>query len=419
VGDVVASAPIAGAPHGALFKVAATSRTSEGLIVTTEPATVSELLGDATVKATVPTSDLSISVKPLDPGVTGGPATSSAGTDPGAEPAAGAGASTTATTTASPTAGPTAGSGAGTGRPGRQPTGTPARGPSVSPASGGSGSAQGRVAGPVPARARTAAATPSGRLSTQPSDGLLLRLDVPVSAPGISATRQGGPKLSGWVRIAPELIFSYQRERSRTQPGTAAIGVGGKYEYGWQLHAKIDRRADTGKKPLRVPFAEVHLNTVVWVGPLPVVIDDDLTYFYRISAEGRLSIDNEQRTRGEFAFGARYDTRAGWSPMRDHKVTTTVGKRNEIRGSGTATTALGARLAVYLYGTVGLTGELAPFLRTAVRATPLTLRWDLYAGFDLDGALSLRLQIFGIPILEQHLAFPTVHQEWRIAGSPA
>ncbi|MQS05227.1 hypothetical protein FNX44_025995, partial [Streptomyces sp. OF1] len=70
-GDVVASAPTRSAPAGALFKVAkVTERRGDEVTVTTEPATLPELLGERSVKqrAAIPARELS--VKPLSKGVT-------------------------------------------------------------------------------------------------------------------------------------------------------------------------------------------------------------------------------------------------------------------------------------------------------------------------------------------------------------
>jgi len=380
-GDVIASPPSAAAPNGALFTVGKATPKDAGVEVETEPATLSDALGVAEVDRTFQAKDLAISVKPLATGV---------------RPAAKAPSLTgTTTTSASPT-----------------PSGSPtpsASAPSATPT----------ASTPAPRASASAATIPGLAIGgatildpTRTADGgLLLTLDIPLAGvAGITGTSKGGPKLSGWVGLTPNLIFSYGQQK-------AEIGVGGKYTYGWQVHAALAGLADTGEQALRLPFAEVHLSQVFWIGPVPVVLSVDLTYFYRLTAQGSLSIDTEQTTTGEFAVGAAYDSKAGWGPLNRNAASTQGEALPTLAGQGDMRATIGADLAVFLYDAAGVTGRLAPYVRAAVDATLDQVRWGVYAGFDLTATLTLQLKIFGITIVKADLPVPPAHAEWTVAAS--
>ncbi|HKS99236.1 MAG TPA: hypothetical protein VJT31_06865 [Rugosimonospora sp.] len=242
-------------------------------------------------------------------------------------------------------------------------------------------------------------------------------MDLPLSGvSGITATTSAAPKVAGWVALKPRLIFRFGRTPTAADPYRAQVGVGGDYEYGWQVHAKLAGTADTGEQALRIPFATVHLNTVFFVGPVPVVLSVDLTYFYRITATGNLSIDTQQSTTGTFAFGVGYKSGTGWGPLNTNTSTVT-GTQPALSGRGDARATIGADLAVKLYGAVGVTGRLAPYLRAVLDATTAALRWGLYVGVDLTGTIRIDLNIFGITVVSASFPLPAMHGEWRAAAS--
>ena len=390
-GDVIASPPSAAAPNGALFAIGKVTPTAKGVEVDTEPATLSDALGAAEVDRTFPAKDLAMSVKPLATGV---------------RPAAKA-PSLTGTTSASPTPSAPTTSPSASGSPVPAPSASTT--PSAKPAASTEATIPGLAIGGATILDPTRTA----------DGGLLLSLDIPLAGvAGITGTGKGEPKLSGWVGLTPKLIFSYgQKNVDGAKPFQAEIGVGGKYTYGWQVHAALAGLADTGEQALRLPFAEVHLSQVFWIGPVPVVLSVDLTYFYRLTAQGGLSIDTEQSTAGEFAVGAAYDSGKGWGPLNRNTASTQGEVVPTLSGRGDMRATIGADLAVFLYDSAGVTGRLAPYVRAAVDATLDQVRWGVYAGFDLTATLTLQLKIFGITIVKADLPIPPAHAEWKVATS--
>ena len=443
-GDVIASPPSSAAPLGALFKVGKVTPTDAGVKVSTEPATLSDALGAAEVDRTFQAKDIAMSVTPLAtgvrpaakvpalPGTTTGTGTTAPSptrsaaksASPSAKTTPPSAKTTTPTTPSTKTTAPTTPSAKTTApsTPSAKTTvsSTPASATS-SPAAPTSKSAE------PTAKAATEATIPGLAIGgaeildpTRTADGgLLLSLDIPLAGvAGITGTSKGGPKLSGWVGLTPKLIFSYgQKNVDGAKPFQAEIGVGGKYTYGWQVHAALAGLADTGETALRLPFAEVHLSQTFWIGPVPVVLSVDLTYFYRLTAQGSLSIDTEQTTAGEFAVGAAYDSRTGWAPLNRNAATTQGDAVPTLTGRGDLRATIGADLAVFLYDAAGVTGRLAPYVRAAVDATLEQVRWGVYAGFDITATLTLQLKIFGITILRADLPIPPVHAEWKVAAS--
>ena len=418
-GDVIASPPSKAAPHGALFTVDKVTPADDGVKVTTKPATLSDALGAVEVDHTAEAPDIDMSVTPLAAGVT-----PTAKVPDLTGTVAGTGIRTgtvNPTPSEKPTATPSSSA------PARQPTAPTSS--SAAPASSAATSASPSASASASASSSAAPTVTIPGISingttilnpTRTADGgLLLSVNIPLDGvKGVTATSKGGPTLAGWVGLTPKIIFSYgQKDVDGAKPFQAEIGVGGKYTYGWKVHAALDGLADTGEQAIELPFATVHLAQTFFVGPVPIVLSVDLTYFYRITSDGNLSIDAEQSTTGEFAVGGSYDSRTGWGPLNRNKASTEGDPTPALTGNGALRATIGADLTVLLYDSAGVVGRLAPYLRAAVDADGTPTLWGLYAGFDLTSALTLQLKIFGITLLKADLPLPAVHAEWRIAAS--
>ncbi|WP_123678137.1 hypothetical protein [Couchioplanes caeruleus] len=440
-GDVIASGRTKALPHGALVKVT-DDRTDASGQVSVAPATLPDLLGDQKVTTSTPVPSTDVTVKPLTKGVTariekvtGQAAPRTEGSGPPVTPS-----SPAATPPVSPPGSPSSPAA-------EPPVGKPATdgGPSA-PATPSTGAS---VAPPVspPTQASPSAPAPTESATTTALDGatllppaavapaplaaaggkerhnvgseIKLDLDVPVGELGFTGTEQGGPTLSGWVRLQPQVIFNYERAHwYSVAPSAAAIGIGGAYDYGWKVHAGLAGTVDTGRKPLRLPFAEVHVHTTLLVGGFPVVVDADLTYFYQVSASGKITVDAEQKTTGELSLGVRYRKGEGWSQLPLATSHVTPGRKLEINGAAEAKATIGAQFDVALYGSVGAGLEWAPYLRAdAAAGTTTEPRWGVYAGFEAKGRLFAQLKILGITLLEKRLELPPLRKEWQIAGS--
>ncbi|MBZ4321563.1 hypothetical protein [Streptomyces huiliensis] len=252
-----------------------------------------------------------------------------------------------------------------------------------------------------------------------------LRVDVNAAV----ATAKGAPasakaSVDGFVQLAPEVDFSYDgRGTDGRAPGTASLALAGDWSAEWRL--KGQAAASTEGKPLRLPFAKLHAAPVVQVGPVPVVVNADLTCYLQVDADGKISVDVKQDVKGDFRVGGSYSRAKGWAPvskaaMKGSPVRATVAAGGRVRA------ALGAEASVGLYGTVGVTGDLAPYLRAEGEVTAkassdgkksLKGKWGAFGGVDLNGALQLQLRIFGTPVFERKLPLPGLHREWKLAGS--
>ncbi|MGA5560449.1 hypothetical protein ACPCUV_04590 [Streptomyces platensis] len=389
-GDVVAAAPNRHAPSGALFKVRKVTGAHDGKVrVTTAPATLSELLGDQNVDQRAALRPGEISVKPLSSGVT-------VQKRPGADSGGG---------TATPS-----------GEPGT-PSGSPDATASGSPSPSASDSAGVRTQ-LVPSGTRRAPVSSDSTLSPEARKALTtLRLGLNVPLPkGVQATTKSPARLSGEVSFRPELIFQYEKRGGlNLLPQRAAIGLGGSYGYGWQVHGKVRGAADTGK--ISVPIAAVTGRHVFWVGPVPVVVSTEVTFTYRFNADGRIVLDADQRTSGSFAVGAKYDRSNGWKPLHEARQQT-KGATPRVEGAASATARIGARAEVFLYDTAGVGGELSVHLtgRAAGATDGGAPAWALSAGYDLKTELMLQLKIFGIQIADLRTTPFALHDERKLFG---
>lgn len=345
VGDVIASAPAPGAPHGVLAKVTQVlGKSEQGTEVNTAPATLDALLGDSEAKGKVAVDPSTVTVDPLVQGV------------------------------------------------------------KVSWAKPG-----GVQVGPQGAK------VPLGNL----------RLDVGASIP----TPKGSPvqaeaSARGFVQLAPEVDFSYDGKGfgSGRGPGTAALALSGQLTSAWELKGQAE--ATTADKPYRLPFAKLHADPVIQVGPVPVVVNLDLTCYLQVDAEGKLSVDVKQDMKGDFKVGGAYTWGKGWSSVSKAEMNASP-VRATATASGKVKAALGAEASVGLYGAVGVSANLSPYLRaegegTATAATDGSAsasgKWAAYGGVDLTGALQAQLKIFGTPLFERRIPLDIFHKEWKLGG---
>ncbi|GGW20556.1 hypothetical protein GCM10018980_43120 [Streptomyces capoamus] len=250
-----------------------------------------------------------------------------------------------------------------------------------------------------------------------------LRLDVGAEVPAAGdAAASATASVHGFVQVAPQVDFAYGGTRGDAPPGSAYLGVSGDWASGWSVKGRA--AAGTGT-PLRIPFAKLHADPVLQVGPVPVVVNLDLTCYLQISADGRATVDVEQSLKGDFKAGGTFGPARGWTPVSSsHMAGTPV--HASVTTAGSVKTALGAEAAVGLYGTVGVTADLAPYLRgeaagaltaSSDGSTPeATGTWGVYGGVDLSGTLRIQLSVFGTPVVRRSVPLGALHHEWKLAG---
>lgn len=255
-----------------------------------------------------------------------------------------------------------------------------------------------------------------------------LRIDVGAAV----ETAEGAPasaaaSVEGFVQLAPEVAFSYDGSGSGTgsSPGGAFLGLTGDWESQWSLKGRA--AGSTDGEPIRIPFAELHADPVIQVGPVPIVVNLDLVCYFQVDADGRVTVDVEQDLKGDFRVGGNYTWPKGWTGVSESNMTGEPLKTT-VTAVGDVKAALGAEATVGLYGTVGVTADLAPYLRVEADATAegsadgtgsASGRWALYGGIDLTGTLNLQLSIFGTPIFQTKIPLGALHEEWLLTKGEA
>ncbi|GHF64485.1 hypothetical protein GCM10010218_52560 [Streptomyces mashuensis] len=251
-----------------------------------------------------------------------------------------------------------------------------------------------------------------------------LRLDVGATLP----TPKGSPvtgeaSATGFVQLAPTVDFAYDgKGLGGRGPGTASLSLSGDWSSQWEL--KGQAAATTADNPIRMPFAKLHADPVIQVGPVPVVVNLDMTCYLKVDAEGKLSVDVKQDLKGDFKVGGAYSWGKGWSGISQANWNATPVTAT-ASASGKVKAALGAEASVGLYGAVGVSADLAPYLRAEAEGTASASsdgkasasgKWGAYGGVDVTGALSAHLKIFGTPLFEKRIPFDIYHREWKLAG---
>jgi hypothetical protein len=233
--------------------------------------------------------------------------------------------------------------------------------------------------------------------------------------------------VEGFVQLAPEVAFSYDGSGSGTDssPGGAFLGLTGEWASQWQLKGRA--AGSTNGTPIRIPFAELHADPVIQVGPVPIVVNLDLVCYFQVDADGHVTVDAEQDLKGDFRVGGNFTWAKGWKGVSESHMTgeplkTTVAAVGDVKA------AMGAEATVGLYGTVGVTADVAPYLRAEADATAqgsadgtgsASGSWVLYGGIDLSGTLNLQLSIFGTPIFRTKIPLGSLHEEWLLTKGEA
>ncbi|MGW0841478.1 hypothetical protein ACWD26_15155 [Streptomyces sp. NPDC002787] len=255
-----------------------------------------------------------------------------------------------------------------------------------------------------------------------------LRIDVGAAvetAPGAPAS--AAASVEGFVQLAPEVAFSYDGSGAGTgsSPGGAFLGLTGDWASQWSLKGRA--AGSTDGKPVRIPFAELHADPVIQVGPVPIVVNLDLVCYFQVDADGRVTVDVEQDLKGDFRVGGNFTWAKGWTGVSESDMTGEPLK-TAVTAVGDVKAAMGAEATVGLYGTVGVTADVAPYLRAEADASAegsadgtgsAKGSWALYGGIDLTGTLNLQLSIFGTPIFQTKIPLGALHEEWLLTKGEA
>ncbi|MGW6524708.1 hypothetical protein [Streptomyces sp. NPDC054962] len=247
-----------------------------------------------------------------------------------------------------------------------------------------------------------------------------LRLDVRADLPTAGKTSaSAAASVSGFVQVAPQVDFRYGGEGADAAPASAYLGVSGDWTSGWSLKG----RAGASATAVRIPFATLHADPVLQVGPVPVVVNLDLTCYIQVSGDGRITVDVEQSLQGDFEAGGTFGPGRGWTPVSSSDMKSTP-VHTSVTTAGSVRAALGAQATVGLYGSVGVVADLAPYVRGegtgTVTGTDSVFdadgSWAVYGGVDLNGTLRLQLAIFGTPVFQRDIPLGALHREWKLAG---
>jgi len=98
------------------------------------------------------------------------------------------------------------------------------------------------------------------------------------------------------------------------------------------------------------------------------VVNLDLTCYFEVNADGSVTVDVQQNFKGDFKTGGTFVTGKGWTPVSEsHMASTPV--HTSVTAAGRAKATLGVQPSVGLYGAVGVSADLAPYLRAEATGT--------------------------------------------------
>ncbi|MER5730205.1 hypothetical protein ABT084_18000 [Streptomyces sp. NPDC002138] len=224
--------------------------------------------------------------------------------------------------------------------------------------------------------------------------------------------------LSGSVRIDPSIDFSY--DGHALSPRQAGVG----FQVGARANWRVSTAIAGSAEPIRIPLAKLHSTPTVMAGPVPVVFTLDLTLYATVGADGKVTVDVEQRLAADWGIHSDYTKGKGWTTEVEPGTTNISPVRAELNGSATVRTGLDLEGSVALYDAVGVKAAIKPYLRSAVEgsvviesggAAPVVHgKAGLHGGLGIDGALMARIAIFGTPLFEKEIPLAGFRREWPI-----
>ncbi|SEC35812.1 hypothetical protein SAMN05216489_00527 [Streptomyces sp. 3213] len=60
---------------------------------------------------------------------------------------------------------------------------------------------------------------------------------------------------------------------------------------------------------------------MIQVGPVPIVVNLDLVCYFRVDADGRVTVDAEQHLKGDFRVGGNFTWAKGWRGVSESHMT--------------------------------------------------------------------------------------------------
>ncbi len=179
--------------------------------------------------------------------------------------------------------------------------------------------------------------------------------------------------MSGFVEVKPQADFSYGGGASTAataSDGSTASGPGGLPRRLRRLDLAVGAQGARRRhrQAVWLPFARLHADPVLQVGPIPVVVNLDLTCYFRSAATAASPSTNvAQDLKGDFKAGGTFGTAACCTPVNElpHQLSDPYVRHDRRKREA----ALGAQATVGLDGAVGVTADLAPYLRGEAAGT--------------------------------------------------
>ncbi|GAA2800109.1 hypothetical protein GCM10010441_26240 [Kitasatospora paracochleata] len=245
------------------------------------------------------------------------------------------------------------------------------------------------------------------------SAGLELNADTDLDLPdGTSAAFSGSMELDAGVD------FDYTGTAFDLKQ--ARVGFTTDARADWHVQGTF--KGSTGD--IKIPIASLNAAPVVWAGPIPVVVNVDLTLYAHISANGTVTVDTEDSYDGSWGVHADYTKQGGWTKSTDSGSTTHDPATGTVSGKGDIHTGLLTEGTIALYNSLGVKVGVEPYLRTVISGravldydgTVESLRGsvDMYGGLNIGGSLLARLKIMGATLFERDLPFTIYNREQRL-----
>ncbi|QKW07895.1 hypothetical protein HUT18_17370 [Streptomyces sp. NA04227] len=233
----------------------------------------------------------------------------------------------------------------------------------------------------------------------------------------------GSADFSGSVSLNPSIDFDYQGAAIDVQKAQVSFNTDA--EAKWRVAGTFKALNSS----VKIPIASLKASPVVWVGPVPVVVNTDLTLYAHITAEGTVTVDTEQSYTDNWGVHAGYTKQDGWTAGSDSGAPDLSPVTGSVSGHGDIRTGLMTEGTIAIFDSLGVKAHIEPYLRTVVsgKATfdgeggvqSQTGPLELYGGVDIGGALMARLRILGTTLFEKELPFTVYREEWPLLTTEA
>lgn len=225
-------------------------------------------------------------------------------------------------------------------------------------------------------------------------------------------------RVDGEVNIDADLIFELDIDKSQPfKPATwvkrfkAAAALDEEVDLTLHAEGTLDKSAERELKTVNIASIEF------LIGPVPVVIAADLTFFLEFDGTVSAELTTRVTQSASLEAGGLYERDSGWSGVNETS-SSLAHEPPSFQASAEARAAAGARVAVGLYGEQGAAGTITgrAFLDAEAQTDAFPL-WCIYGGLNASYGYQVSVPVINVDLAKYDETFAELREEIACAAN--